>query len=245
MLNIFIGWDSREPIAFPVLANSIMQRATAPVSITALIQKQLRSSGQYSRERGPTESTEFSLTRFLVPYLSGYKGISLFLDCDMLCRADITDLEFIAAKTLSLGLEDEGDLDSNKAVWVCQHNYTPKGTTKFLGQQQTAYPRKNWSSLILFVNERCKILTKKYVNSASGLDLHRFNWLKDEHIGSLPLEWNHLVGEYPPNLEAKILHYTNGGPWFDDYKNTDHAAEWFTERDGMLAVQPNLSVSAK
>ncbi len=223
MLKIFIGYDSREPIAYHVLSHSIIQRATRPVSITPLIQDQLRGIGAYTRERCPTESTDFSLTRFLVPYLSDYEGISLFLDCDMLCLDDIADLEFEAAKSVIL--------EDSRAVWVCKHDYTPLGADKFLGQKQTAYPRKNWSSLMLFDNAKCKSLTPDYVNTASGLDLHRFNWMPDEQIGCLPLEWNWLVGEYP-DREAKMLHYTLGGPWFPDCKSTMDAP-WFEELDGM------------
>lgn len=239
MLNIFIGYDSREPVAYHVLAHSILARSSRPVSITPLVQSTLRERRIYTRERGATESTEFSLTRFLVPYLSEYKGISIFLDCDMLCLADITDLEFeiCAANQVFNGPMYE-QTPTRVAVMCAQHDYTPKPEDKFLGQPQTAYPRKNWSSLMVFDNAQCKALTPEYVNSASGLDLHRFNWLKDEQIGKLPLEWNWLVGEYPDNPAAKILHYTRGGPWFKQYRNTGHASEWTAEIKTMLAPCP-------
>src|SRR6266850_2140939 len=126
-LRIFIGYDSREPVAYHVCAHSILARASAPVMIAPLIQPVLRASLLYTRARGPTEATEFSMTRFLVPYLSGYEGISLFMDSDMLCLADIFDL-------LEAGLADL------RAVAVCQHDYTPKGSVKMDGQQQTTYP---------------------------------------------------------------------------------------------------------
>jgi hypothetical protein len=213
-MRIFIGYDSKEPLAYHVLAHSILTRATSPISITPLTLSSLK--GLYTRQRGPTESTEFSLTRFLVPYLSGYEGWSLFMDCDMLCLTDIWRVL------------DEGSL--NKAISVCQHQYQPKSITKFLGQVQTAYPRKNWSSLILFDNEKCQVLTPDYVNSASGLDLHRFNWLSEDQIGQIDLAWNWLVGEYEPNPDAKILHYTLGGPWFPEYDHSDHADLWFREK---------------
>jgi hypothetical protein len=226
-LKIFIGWDSREPVAYSVLADSILRRASVPVSITPLSLSSLRRI--YTRERGPTESTEFSLTRFLVPYLSGYSGVSLFMDCDMLCQGDVLDL-------LMYPLADPG-----KAVYVCQHEYTPRDETKFLGQPQTAYPRKNWSSLMLFENACCKALTPDYVNAATGLELHRFQWLQDDRIGSLPLAWNHLVGEYPPNANAQVLHWTLGGPWFDAYRETDHADLWFSARQQMLGVAAEVA----
>lgn len=222
-LRVFIGWDSREPIAFSVLADSILRRASVPVSITPLRLESLRRI--YTRDRGPTESTEFSLTRFLVPYLSNYQGLSLFMDCDMLMQADVLDL-------LLYPLADPG-----KAVYVCQHDYTPHDLTKFLGHVQTAYPKKNWSSFCLFDNARCTALTPAYVNTASGLDLHRFHWLAGDHaIGALPLDWNHLVGEYAPHAKAYCLHWTLGGPWFAATRDCEHADLWYAARDRMLGV---------
>ncbi len=215
MFQIYIGYDPNETVAYHTLAHSILRRASIPVSIAPLMRAQL--GGLYTRPRGPTESTEFSLTRFLVPMLSRYQGWSLFMDCDMLCRADIAGL---AAYT-----ERSGD----KAVLVCKHDYVPKTERKFLDHVQTKYPRKNWSSLMLFNNARCAALTPQYVNGASGLDLHRFAWTTDESIGELPREWNWLVGEYDHNPGAKIVHYTLGGPYFDEYRDCDHAEEWFSE----------------
>jgi lipopolysaccharide biosynthesis glycosyltransferase len=213
MLHVYIGYDPRESVAFYTLARSILQRSSAPVSIIALMKNQLK--GMYTRPRGPTESTEFSMTRFLVPALSEFRGWSLYMDCDMLCRGDIAEL---AARI---------DGQEDKAVLVCKHDYVPKTERKFLDQVQTRYARKNWSSLMLFNNERCGALTPDYVNSASGLDLHRFAWTEERRIGDLPLEWNWLVGEYPYNPAAKIVHFTLGGPWFDAYRACDYADEWF------------------
>ena len=172
----------------------------------------------YTRPRGPTESTEFSLTRFLVPALSDFQGWSMFIDCDMLCLADVAELATLAKAS------------PDKAVLVCKHDYVPKTERKFLDQVQTKYPRKNWSSVMLFNNARCRALTPEYVNKASGLDLHRFNWLKDGEIGDIPLEWNWLVGEYDHKPAVKIVHYTLGGPYFDEYRDCDYAAEWVEER---------------
>ncbi len=219
MLNVYIGYDARESVAFYTLAHSILRRASSPVSITPLMQSQLREL--YRRVRGPTESTEFALTRFLVPALSGYRGWSVFMDCDMLCRADICELQH------------QIDRGAEKAVLVCQHDYVPKTERKFLDQVQTRYSRKNWSSLMLFNNERCRALTADYVNSAPGLDLHRFKWLDDSQIGALPLEWNWLVGEYAYRADAKIVHYTLGGPYFDEYRDCDYAGEWFAEFEAL------------
>jgi len=215
MLNVYIGFDPKETVAYHVLAHSILRRASVPVSIAPLMQSQLK--GIYTRGRGPTESTEFSLTRFLVPFLSEFRGWSLFMDCDMLCRTDVAELAGWIERS------------ADKAVLVCQHDYTPKTERKFLDQVQTTYPRKNWSSLMLFNNARCRALTPDYVNTASGLDLHRFRWTDDAAIGELPLEWNWLVGEYPHAAAAKIVHYTLGGPYFDDYRDCDYAGEWRDE----------------
>jgi hypothetical protein len=140
------------------------------------------------------------------------------MDCDMLAKVDITEIRLHILA------------NPEKAVLVCQHDYTPKFETKFLNQPQTQYPKKNWSSFMVFNNRRSEALTPEYVNTASGLDLHRFNWIADTQIGSLPLEWNWLVGEYEKNPDAKILHYTNGGPWFEEYKDCDHAQDWLDEQ---------------
>jgi hypothetical protein len=222
VLSVYIGFDPKESVAFHTLAHSILRRASIPVSIAPVMQSQLK--GVYTRARGPTESTEFSLTRFLVPALAGFRGWSVFMDCDMLCRVDIA------------GLAAEIERQADKAVVVCRHDYVPKTERKFLGQVQTKYPRKNWSSLMLFNNELCRALTPDYVNAASGLELHRFAWTEDRLIGDLPLEWNWLVGEYQRNPAAKIVHFTLGGPYFDDYRDCDYASEWFAEFASMRSA---------
>lgn len=223
MLRVFIGYDPHESAAFYTLSHSILRRASIPVAIAPVMQSQLR--GLYTRQRGPTESTEFSLTRFLVPALSDYRGWSVFMDCDMLCRVDIA------------GLQAEIERQADRAVLVCKHDYVPKTERKFLDQVQTKYPRKNWSSLMVMNNERCRALSAQYVNSASGLELHRFAWLRDEEIGSLALEWNWLVGEYPYAPDAKIVHYTLGGPYFEAYRGCDYAEEWFAEYESMRSTR--------
>ena len=219
MFQIYIGYDPKESVAYHTLAHSILRRSSIPVTIAPLIRSQL--GGLYTRPRGVTESTEFSLTRFLVPTLSGFRGWSLFMDCDMLCRTDIAELAAFAERS------------ADKAVLVCKHDYTPGPTRKFLNQIQTVYPRKNWSSVMLFNNARCTALTAAYVNAAAGLQLQRFEWLDDALIGELPLEWNWLVGEYARNPNAKIVHFTIGGPYFDEYRGCDYAEEWFEENRHM------------
>jgi hypothetical protein len=215
MFQVYVGYDPNEAVAYHTLAHSILRRSSIPVTIAPLMRSQLK--GLYTRPRGATESTEFSLTRFLVPSLSQYRGWSLFMDCDMLCRADIAELAAFSKRS------------PDKAVLVCKHDYTPGPARKFLNQVQTVYARKNWSSVMLFNNARCTALTADYVNTATGLDLQRFAWLDDALIGDLPLEWNWLVGEYTHNPDARIVHYTIGGPYFDDYRDCDYAEEWFSE----------------
>lgn len=223
-LRVYLGYDSQEPAAFHVALHSIMRHASRPVEIVPLVQSQLRAIGMYTRVREVTEATEFSLTRFLCPALSNYEGYSLFMDCDVLVQADVYDLMLYPVT------------EPDKAVFVCQHDYLPKGGKKMQGVQQTSYPRKNWTSVMLLDNAKCRVLTPEYVNKATGLMLHRFWWMDDAQIGSLPQDWNHLVGEFDPNPNAKILHYTLGGPWFEAHANVDHADLWLAERDAMMGA---------
>ncbi|MCW5603616.1 MAG: glycosyltransferase [Burkholderiales bacterium] len=219
MIRVFIGYDPREAVAFNVLAHSIQARASAPVTVAPLMLSQLK--GILTRERHPLQSTDFSFSRFLTPYLSGYDGWSVFMDCDMLVLDDIANL---------FRLRDEAC-----AVMVVKHEHVPRETKKFLGEPQTRYEKKNWSSVMLFNNAKCRTLTPDYVNTASGLELHQFKWLEsDEQIGGLPDRWNHLVGYNPPRKDASLVHYTLGGPYFDTYKDCEYAAEWRAERDAML-----------
>jgi hypothetical protein len=172
------------------------------------------------RERDPRQSTEFAFSRFLVPWLCDYEGRSVFLDCDMLCRADI------------LGLLAE--LPRDQAVAVVKHDYTPVGETKFLDRPQIAYPCKNWSSVMVFNNPACRALTPEYVNTATGLDLHQFKWLAAGLIWGLPRAWNHLVGEYEPNPDAKLVHFTLGTPCFKKFQYCEFSAEWYEEKRLLL-----------
>jgi hypothetical protein len=206
-LTVCIGYDSREPIALEVCAHSLTRRASGPLSIIPLALNHLK--GIYTR--APNGTTEFSLTRFLTPYLSNYEGVSVFMDCDMIALTDIYDVLDLA----------------RGAVAVCPHDYAPREGLKATGVQ-TTYPRKNWSSFMVFDNAKCRTLTLEYVNSASPADLHRLVWA-NESIGYLPLEWNWLVGEYDPCPDPKVLHYTLGTPCFSAYKDCDHAQEWWDE----------------
>ena len=219
MISVFIGYDSRQAVAYSVLACSIQGRASQPVAIIPLMLSQLK--GVLVRERHPLQSTDFSFSRFLTPYLSSYTGWSMFLDCDMLMRDDIASLWKLR--------------DDRYAVMVVKHNHATRETMKFLGEPQSNYEKKNWSSVMLFNNAKCRVLTPKYVNIAAGLDLHQFKWLaNDDLIGALPDRWNHLVGYNPPRRDAALVHYTLGGPYFDEYRQCEYSNEWFIERDAML-----------
>jgi hypothetical protein len=219
MIRVFIGYDPREAVAFSVLAYSIHARTSALVSIAPLMLSQLK--GVLRRERHPLQSTDFSFSRFLTPYFSDFSGWSLFMDCDMLMLEDITRLWELR--------------DERFAVMVVKHNHVPKEAVKFLGEPQSRYEKKNWSSVMLFNNARCRALTPDYVNSASGLELHQFKWLEsDGLIGTLPARWNHLVGYDPPSRDAAIVHYTLGGPYFPEFEDCEYADAWRAEKDAML-----------
>jgi hypothetical protein len=221
LARVFIGYDSKEVAAYHVLAHSIIEHSSVPVAITPLALSNL--GAVFTRERNSLQSTEFSFSRFLVPYLSGFQGWSVFMDCDMLMRSDIAKLWELR--------------DDRSAVMCVKHDYTPKEDTKFLGQVQTKYEKKNWSSVMLFNNARCRALTPDFVNTATGLQLHQFKWLDgDEAIGELPRGWNHLVGVYDHDPDASLVHYTEGGPYFKDYAEVDYADEWFAARERMLSV---------
>jgi len=221
MIRVFIGYDSRETVAYNVLQHSIQARASEPVTVAPLMLSQLKSV--FKRERHALQSTDFSFSRFLTPYLSGFHGWSMFCDCDMLMLDDIAKLWALR--------------DDRYAVMVVKHDHKPRDDVKFLGEPQTRYEKKNWSSVILFNNAKCGALTPEYVNTATGLELHQFKWLgNDELIGAIPGRWNHLVDYDPalPETELSLIHYTEGGPYFETYKDCGYAGLWFRERDNML-----------
>jgi hypothetical protein len=222
MINIFVGYDSNEKIAHHVLTESILRRSTKPVAITPIYLPNIKDD--FVRERNNISSTEFSFSRFIIPHLMNYQGWALFMDCDMLMMADIAELWRLR--------------DDKYAVQVCKHDYTPKDETKFLGQVQTKYIKKNWSSFMLMNCKKCTTLTPDYVNKASGLELHQFKWLENEElIGSLPLEWNWLVGEYPYKEDVKNVHYTDGGPYFNDYNTCDYSSDWYNIYTNTVKIQ--------
>lgn len=214
MIQLFIGYDTKETIAYHVCANSVIRHATSPVSITPL---SLNSLPGYT-ETHTDGSNDFVYTRFLVPHLMNYTGWAIFIDGDMVLQDDIANL---------WDLRDE-----TKAVMVVKHDYKTKHTYKYLGSLNEDYPRKNWSSVILWNcgHPANKSLTVEFIQTATGPQVHRFNWLDDSLIGELPIEWNWLAGEYEINLDAKLIHYTLGTPCFEEFKDTPMSEVWHNEK---------------
>ncbi len=223
-LNIYIGYDSKEDIAYRVCKYSILKRSSSNIKVTSLKLYELIANNLYFRDIDPLASTEFTYSRFLVPTLNKYKGWAIFCDCDFIFFEDVF-------KILD-------NLDESKAVYCVQHDYTPKEKHKMDGQKQTIYPRKNWSSFILYncSHPSNKNLNVDLVNSETGSFLHQFKWLKDDEIGSLDERWNWLEGwtSNHNNENPFAVHFTRGGPWFDEWQDVEYANEWIMERDEYL-----------
>jgi hypothetical protein len=218
-LKVYVGWDPREDISYQVCEHSIKRRDPG-ATVIALKQKDMRVSGIYRRDIDKLATTEFTFTRFFIPYLQNYQGWAVFCDCDFVWRVPTTELEQYC--------------DDSKAVVCVQHDYKPgEGSMKMDGQVQTLYPRKNWSSMVLWncSHPKNQLLTPELLNKETPQFLHRFSWLEDSEIGSLPHYYNWLVGWYkePQDGVPKILHYTEGGPWFDGYRNCEYADIWKKE----------------
>lgn len=213
-IPIFIGYDPREAIAYHVCANSIIRHASVPVAIVPLALNNFRD---YT-ETHTDGSNQFIYSRFLVPYLMGYSGHAIFMDGDMILRGDIAELWALR--------------QSDKDVQVVKHDYKTRMTEKYLGAKNEDYPRKNWSSVMIFncSNFPTRKLTPEYIQKSTGAHLHRFAWTSDDRVGELPPEWNWLPDEYGANPNAKLLHYTLGTPCFHDFATTTMADEWHRER---------------
>ena len=214
-LNIFVGWDSRETQAYDVCVKSLLEYSSVELNIQPIIRSDLMDAGEYFREQPEAGSVEFTYTRFLTPYMSKFKGWSLFIDCDFLFTRDVAELFALA--------------DDKYAIMCAKHDYVPKNAVKMDGQKQVAYPRKNWSSCILWncAHPSNRILTPYTASRQTGAYLHRFKFLKDHMIGDIPIEWNWLEGEYDkPEVPPAAIHFTNGGPWFEDWQDVDYADLW-------------------
>ena len=214
MIRIFAGYDPREAIGYHVFCQSLIERSTDGVAITPL----------FGKQRDGTNA--FTYQRFLIPYFMGFQGRAIFLDgADMLMLGDIAELDKL--------------YDPTKAVQVVKHDYQTKHPRKYIGTPMESanrdYPRKNWSSLILWncSHPRNKVLTPEFIEENSGADLHRFGWLPDSLIGEIPREWNVLVGEQD-HLRIKIAHYTLGIPEFEFYEDCDYSEEWKRTKGRMI-----------
>lgn len=222
-MKVYVGYDTREDIAYQVCKHSILTKQPQ-ADVRPLKQQELRDAGWYTRPLDKLASTEFTFTRFLIPELMDFKGWAVFMDCDMILTTDIKEL-FDQA-------------DDQYAVMCVKHDYTPKEGVKMDGQKQTIYPRKNWSSVVLWncEHEANRKLTQDFVNDTeiNGAYLHRFSWLNDFEIGELNHTWNYLVGVYDDIDNPNLIHYTEGGPWFENYRNCQFSDLWKKELADMM-----------
>jgi len=247
--KVYIGWDPREVEAYNVAEFTLRELATVPVDVTPLVLSRLELQGLMRRPRstlrpgrslavteghvqrrwvtasqagtmfddlsGAPMATEFALSRFLVPMLA-QRGWALFVDCDVLFLADVAELFALA--------------DPRFAVMVVQHGDLPTAGFKMDGQPQVPYPRKNWSSVMLFnCNPPANLgLRLDVINSKPGRWLHGFGWLSDHDIGQLPAAWNWLVNVNPYPSPPKLAHYTLGGPWLPGWRGAEHDDLWLS-----------------
>ena len=237
-LRVVIGYDEREAKAAWVLQHSILKYSSRPINFTFLYLPALEKDNLMWRERDPKQSTDFSYSRFLTPYLSGYKGQSIFMDCDMLVKCDVAELTEYCPQ--------------GRDVAVVKHDYKPGNETKFLGMPQSSYSRKLWSAIMVFNcnSSPCQRLTPRYVNEATGAQLHQFKWITERQIpafspksdeeivakrvGEIPEEYQWIPGHSDDRIkleDARIIHFTEFAPWFDDYQSHDspEARMWHEE----------------
>jgi lipopolysaccharide biosynthesis glycosyltransferase len=212
-IPVYIGYDPREAVVFHTCVNSIIRHSSSPVAIIPLALNLLPNY----QEKHSDGSNQFIYSRFLVPWLNGFRGWAIYIDGDMIVQGDIAELWTLR--------------NNYKDVMVVKHDYQTRRQHKYLGNVNQNYPRKNWSSVILWncANFPTRRLTPKFVSESTGEYLHRFQWLDDSRIGELPPEWNWLPDEYGANPNAKLLHWTLGAPCFDDFRDTEQAEAWIQE----------------
>ncbi len=226
MFTVYVGWDKDEESAYMVNVRSLFMKTQTPVIVVPLIQAHLRAIGMYQRKHEQINgvewdhiskapmSTQFALTRFFIPYLNGAQGWAIFTDSDMMWRDDIGHLQDV--------------IDDKYAVMCVKHNHTPSETQKMRGKVQTQYPRKNWSSFVLWncAHPAHKYLTLQDLNGRRGLDLHKFYWLDDKLIGELDPKWNWLEGWSSDKINPSVVHFTRGTPEKLGYNDVAYAEEW-------------------
>lgn len=225
-MRCYIGWDEREAAAWNVAHRTLLSSSglfgerldSARLAAHGLLTRTSdhRGGQDYDLVSNAPKSTRFAVSRFLTPILC-QSGYALFTDCDVVFLADVHAML--------------GEIEPGKAVYVVKHDHRPREHWKMVNQAQTAYPRKNWSSVMLFdcdhpANRR---LTLWDVNHRPGRDLHAFYWLADDEIGALDPGWNWLVGVQPKPEAPKIAHFTLGGPWLPGWKAAEHDDIWWTE----------------
>lgn len=217
LITVVVGFDQREAVAYHTFCQSVIDRSSRPVRFIPLAKNTMHAY----RETHSDGSNAFVYSRFLTPFLAGYSGWAIYADGDMVCDADIRELWDMQ--------------DDSKAVLVAKHAYRTKAAVKYFGNRNEDYPRKNWSSLILWNcgHAANRILAPAFVEQATGAFLHRFSWLEDSAIGELPLEWNWLDIEYEPNEKAKLIHYTLGTPCFTEYADSPMAGKWWAAYESL------------
>lgn len=238
-MKCYIGFDEREQLAYDVCARSFQRRASVALEIVPLRSESLAAAGLLNRPvdtRGGIYditsnapcSTQFANSRFIVPIIA-QTGYALFVDGDTVCLGDVAELR--------------KHMDPHFAVQVVKHEHVPKSDTKMDGQKQTTYPRKNWSSVMLFNCDHPgnRRLSLRDVNERRGIELHQFYWLHDSEIGGLPVEWNWLVGEQAKPEHPRIAHFTNGGPFLQDWESREHDDIWLNEAACVQASSDILS----
>ncbi len=227
-LKVYLGYDTRETIAYDVAVHSILSRTASDVDVVPLVLHELKMINRPVEMRGEQMwcpisdapmSTQFSNSRFIVPFLEK-EGWALFADDDIVCRGDIAELFALA--------------NDKYAVMVVKHQHDPVEEFFPDGRKQTRYSRKNWSSVVLWncSHPANKRFTLENLNTWPGRDMHAFKWLADDEIGELPKEWNHLVDVNPD--DAKLLHFTLGGPWLDNWKPMPSDMIWEDEYMNMM-----------
>jgi hypothetical protein len=210
-ITIVVGFDQREAIAYHTFCQSILEKSTIPVQFVPLAINSLL----FYNEKHSDGSNKFIYSRFLTPFLCDFKGFAVYADGDMICNTDISELANL--------------FDTSKAVQLVKHNYKTKRSIKYFGNKNQNYPRKNWSSLVVFncQHPANRVLTPKFIQEHDGTFLHRFQWLQDDEIGELDSTWNYLAIEYKPRKDAKLIHYTLGTPCLIDFKDAEMSEIWW------------------
>jgi hypothetical protein len=215
MIRLFCGFDAREAIGWQVFASSVLRHTRNIVQMTPLSSAGVREG-----------SNAFTNSRFLVPYLCGYKGMAIFADAsDMLLLHDLSELAY--------------HFDPRFALQVVQHSYKTRHPIKYMGTDMQCpnrdYPRKNWASLFIAncAHPAWQAMTPAALRDmlTAGANPLTLSWLADDLIGTLPAAWNVLADEGQDTAGAKLLHWTAGIPCIPAYRSSPGADLWRAELD--------------